>query len=328
MIAILLCTYNGKAYIKEQLDSLATQTMRDFVCYIHDDGSTDGTMDAVKEWIEDEPASNKEGERRTRFVVLPGAPIGNAKDHFFWMLGQVEADYYMFCDQDDVWLPEKIAVSFNKIKELEQGVNKKDAPERPGLPLCVFSDMYVTDENLQVTAPSFIRHIGQDPTDVRPERLIIDNMAAGCTMLFNKAARDHAIRPVDTGLIDMHDRYIVLLCAIFGRLFCIDQPLSYYRQHAKNERGAATQTDGQRVSRNAREIVKGSFLAGKRAFRQISMDLAQALLSSQEEIPEHTRALLTKLSHADQLTKWERVRFFYKNGLNRAHHNLWFLLWV
>lgn len=76
-IAILMATCNGEKYVEEMLRSLEKQTEDDFVCYIHDDGSTDQTMHILKKWVEDHPY---------HFMILEGQAQGSAKDNFFWCL--------------------------------------------------------------------------------------------------------------------------------------------------------------------------------------------------------------------------------------------------
>ena len=72
------------------------------ICYIHDDGSEDGTKEIILKFCEQDPA---------RFRELRGPAQGGAKENFLWMMAQVDARIYMFADQDDVWLPEKIEKS-------------------------------------------------------------------------------------------------------------------------------------------------------------------------------------------------------------------------
>ena len=100
-LAILLATYNGERYLQEQIDSLYRQTYKDWVLYIHDDGSTDGTCGII----------SKNAAEHGNIVVMEHQGGHGAKDNFFGMLERVDADYYMFCDQDDVWLEDKVEKS-------------------------------------------------------------------------------------------------------------------------------------------------------------------------------------------------------------------------
>ena len=98
-IAILMATYNGEKYICQQIDSILSQTCKDWELYIHDDGSTDNTIAAVESYVEKYP---------DKIHLIDGKSTGGAKYNFFYMFGQVEAPYYMTCDQDDVWLENMI----------------------------------------------------------------------------------------------------------------------------------------------------------------------------------------------------------------------------
>ena len=91
MLAILLSTYNGERFLREQLDSLFNQRYSDFTLYVRDDGSTDTTVDIIHEY-----------QTKHENVILLHDPWQHrgASGSFMWMLQQIEADFYMFCDQD------------------------------------------------------------------------------------------------------------------------------------------------------------------------------------------------------------------------------------
>jgi rhamnosyltransferase len=103
-IAILLATYNGGQYLMEQLDSLLQQTCQEWTLYIHDDGSTDNTYDILREY----------SQKHSNIYVLEYESQRGAMGNFLSLLQRVEADYYMFCDQDDVWLKQKVIKEFAK----------------------------------------------------------------------------------------------------------------------------------------------------------------------------------------------------------------------
>ena len=109
-LAILLATYNGEKFLPEQMDSLFSQTYADFVIYAHDDGSTDQTVGILRQYEKKYPE---------KLVILEYEPQGGAKNNFYSLMQRIDADYYMFCDQDDVWHPEKIEKTLKKILELE-----------------------------------------------------------------------------------------------------------------------------------------------------------------------------------------------------------------
>ena len=156
MIAVLLATYNGEKYLKEQIDSILEQMDRvpdKCALYVHDDGSTDGTCEILKEYASQYPDCVK---------LLEGPPQGGSTKNFMYMLSEVEADYYMFSDQDDVWLPEKIEREYEEIKKLE------------GSPALVFSDMKVVDEDLKVIDESFYSYSNLNPYRTKLNELILE----------------------------------------------------------------------------------------------------------------------------------------------------------
>ena len=104
-LAILLSTYNGMNYLEEQVSSLLAQTYTDWKLYIRDDASTDNTLALIHELA----------KRDERIIVMPSGRNLGAKEGFMWMLRNVEADYYMFCDHDDVWLPRKVELTLKRM---------------------------------------------------------------------------------------------------------------------------------------------------------------------------------------------------------------------
>ncbi|MDD6194992.1 MAG: glycosyltransferase family 2 protein [Lachnospiraceae bacterium] len=310
-VAILLATYNGKKYLGKMLASLESQTYQQFVCYIHDDGSTDGTMDVMEEWI---------SEHGGKYRILEGPAQGSPQANFLWMLSQAEADYYMFADQDDVWLPEKIEKTVDKFSEIEAGVEG---------PICVFSDMYVVDEGLQIMSQSFIRYIDRDPKRTALSQLLMENPAAGCTQLFNRELRDLALQLQDMEQIEMHDIWVLALAAAFGQdhVGVVDEPLVYYRQHGDNEMGAVAESRLQKVIRNIRLIFSGAVFEKKRVYIQQARDLA-GQLALVDGLPEEMHDFLKEFADIGSRGKLARVRFYRKHHITKNHGTLWLYLWV
>ena len=105
-VDVLLATYNGEKYLKEQIDSILEQTYSDFRLLISDDGSTDDTRKILEEY------KNKDSRIQ---VFFQESNLGVVKN-FEFLLKKVESKYYMFSDQDDIWKSEKIEKSLNKIQ--------------------------------------------------------------------------------------------------------------------------------------------------------------------------------------------------------------------
>ena len=307
-IAVLLATYNGKNYLRQQLDSLLNQTFDNFRIVVHDDGSTDGTIDILNEYRDNNPE---------KIELLHGQSCGSAKANFLWMLKKEEADVYFFCDQDDVWHETKIEKSLKALGDLSE-------------PACVFSDMWVVDENLNEISDSFIRYIGREPGNTAYTQILIDNPAAGCTMCFNRALRDLTVEllpKLDLENIPMHDALVLALASITGEVKAIDEPLVYYRQTGNNIMGAVTESDSDKRNRNVSDFKEGSLFAKKKAFvneaRLFAAELAKADFISKDK-----KNILIRFADIGHKSKFKRMIFYKKNNFTRAHHNFWFRLWV
>lgn len=306
---ILLATYNGEKYVKEMLDSTERQTRDDFVCYIHDDGSTDGTLDIVKEWI----------KGKNKYKLLDFDSAGGAKNNFFAMLREVDASYYMFADQDDVWVENKVETLIDRMETVEK--------DRQNTSVAVYSDMYVVDDELNVISDSFIKFIGRNIYRNKLSQLLIDNPAAGCTMIINRALRDRALEYNDAEEIPMHDQWIMCVAAATGIVEPIDEPLIYYRQHASNVMGAEAESGKDKVIRNVKDIITGEFARNKRRFHLKEVKLAKQLMYV-PGISTDTRQFLMGLILVNNKGKLERMSFYKRNGMDREKHSLWMRLWV
>lgn len=221
-IDILLATYNGAAFLNQQLGSIEIQTHRNWRLVVRDDGSTDKTPEIIEAFRARHP---------DKVVVLHDEDgnlglVGN----FSRLMEHASADFVAFCDQDDVWKPEKLELSLQKMREMEA----EHGPERP---LLVFTDLSVVDEDLRVVHPSFWRYQG-----VRPKRcnalirLLLLNVVTGCTALMNRTLVEKSV-PIPGGAV-VHDWWVALVAAAFGAAGYIVQPTVLYRQHGKNILGA------------------------------------------------------------------------------------------
>lgn len=219
-IAILMATYNGEKYICQQIDSILSQTCKDWELYIHDDGSTDNTIAVVESYVEKYP---------NKIHLIDGKSTGGAKYNFFYMFGQVEAPYYMTCDQDDVWLDKKIELTYDKMLTIE---NKADVP------CLVYTELRVVDSELNTIADTMSGYQSLDCHKRTINQFILQNSVTGCTMMVNRALRDKMLRITDIDNTIMHDWWAALVAAQFGKTAFINEPTILYRQHGDNSLGA------------------------------------------------------------------------------------------
>ena len=239
-IEVLLASYNGAAYIREQIDSILAQTYENWHLTGSDDGSTDATPEILEDYARRFP------DKITR--VFSGRRFGNARDHFFWLMAQCEAEYMHFADQDDVWHPEKVRI-------MQQALEQAEAQYGAQTPLLVFTDQAVVDEDLKPLAPSLMKMQQQSPEKTDYRNILFQNIVTGCTSAINRSLANLAGQCSDTTQVIMHDWWLALVAARFGKLVYLDLPTLDYRQHGDNSVGA----------KNVRSL---SYIAGK--FRRLS----------------------------------------------------------
>ena len=224
--AVLLTAFNGTGHLPELLDSLRSQTDPDFVVVMQDDGSTDKTPDLLS----DTAAQDK----RFIFGAEQGMHLG-AAGNFLSLIRQTDADYTFLCDQDDVWEPEKVAV-------LKRAMQEQETLYGSETPLLVHSDCSLIDESGKLIGNSFFRHQGWDASAVTLPRLLVQNNVTGCTLVMNRPLRKLIASHAKAKNLFMHDWFIALTAAAFGRIAFVDQPLTRYRQHESNVIGASNRS--------------------------------------------------------------------------------------
>lgn len=219
MITVLLAVYNGEHYLKEQINSLISQTYQDFKIAIRDDGSTDTSPDIIDYYCEKYPQ---------KIFKITGEPTKSAKLNFAELYRNVDDDYIMFCDQDDVWLPEKIEKTLAAMQKAEGEGGK--------IPVLVHGDLKVVNQNLEIISPSFFefQQLKQERVDLR--HLLVQNYVTGCTVMVNRALKQKCSQIPPQCI--MHDWWLALTAALFGKIVCLNQPTMLYRQHAGNQVGA------------------------------------------------------------------------------------------
>lgn len=210
-ILVLLSTYNGEKYLRELLESLKAQTVDNLEILVRDDDSSDGTKEILEEYSKQGSLSWYEGKN-----------LGATKS--FWHLLQHcgDADYYAFCDQDDVWDRDKLEAA---VKMLE-----KEAKEQP---ILYCSDVRVVDENLEVMSETMVV-----PTPMDYPHALVRNVAPGCTYVMNRAAKELLCQyDAQVHGMELHDWFTYQVTACFGKVIYDATTHLSYRQHQENEIG-------------------------------------------------------------------------------------------
>ncbi len=222
MIDILLATYNGGRFLREQLDSFLCQTEQEFRVLIQDDGSRDDTQAILAEYANKHP---------DKFYLVSGpAHEKSPKGNFLSLLCVSGSEYAMFSDQDDVWDADKIALTMLAMREGE-------AQHGGQCPLLVHTDLRVVDADLTPIAPSFWHY---QKLDENPSlsRLLAQNSITGCTMMVNRPLVGLMMKAPAEDML-MHDWWAALCAASMGRILTVDRPAISYRQHGRNQLGAS-----------------------------------------------------------------------------------------
>lgn len=277
-VEVLMATYNSARFLPQMLDSLASQSFGDFRLTVSDDCSRDDTIAIV------EAAAPR--FRNPIRILRRDRPSGGAMQNFSSMLPLAEGDHVLFADHDDVWLPDKIARSTERMAALE-------AAAGAATPLLVHADLKVVDGDLNPVADSFWRFKAIRPGyGVSLNTALMHASVTGCTMIVNRALlrRTGSVPPEAV----MHDWWLNLVAAAFGRVDYIDAPLALYRVHGSN------------ASRPTRyDVVDIVARSGKiwRLRQRVHQRIAQGAALHQrygDALPPDARALLAAFSAIPQ----------------------------
>lgn len=223
-VCILMAVYNGAEFLRDQLDSIRNQTYDDFELLISDDCSSDSSLAILKEYAEKDSRIH---------IVFEGRHYGSAKKHFMALLNQYRSayDYYFFCDQDDVWKP-------NKVEQELDAMVRAESETANDVPVLVCSDLAVVDKNLKVISDSFAEYCNLNPASTSFSRELVENSVTGCTVLINSKLAILATASINNDDIVMHDWWLALVAMGMGKFVYIPAATILYRQHTDNSVGA------------------------------------------------------------------------------------------
>ena len=205
-----MACFNGAAYIREQIVSLQAQNYGDWRLIVHDDGSMDGTPDIVR------GLASADGRIK---LFEDGVRFGNAGENFLHCLRMSDAPYIMFCDQDDVWFPDKIETMLSIISSRDQSI-----------PQVVYSQSDVWNPVSGISGHATLYF-----ADNLRDFLFLNSGVQGCAAIFNACARVELLKW--SGNVSMHDHLLQLICVSIGEVCHIDKSLMLYRRHGETVTG-------------------------------------------------------------------------------------------
>lgn len=292
LVAILLCTCNGAQFLAEQLDSLEVQAHQNWRVIASDDGSTDQTLEILQQYQAKWPSG--------KLTIRSGPQKGFC--HNFLSIAcdpEIKADYYAFCDQDDVWLPFKLTNGISSLKLTGDRGNST--------PMLYGGKTVYVDEDLKVLGGSFEFNY---PKVFR--NALVQAMAGGNTLIFNQASK--ALLEKTSGVDPAsHDWWLYLLVSGAGGLCIFDANAQVlYRQHRDSLVG-----ENRSISAKVKRI---HFLFGGRFKSLIDLNI-KALMRHQSLLSNENSNLVNSFAKMRKANLLMRLRLFGVCGLFRQTRN-------
>ena len=302
-VAILACVFNGEPFLGEQLASLAGQSFPRIDLVLSDDGSTDGSRELL--------ATYGSTWRKGRFEIIQGPGKGFAENFRSQLVNEaIEADYFAFCDQDDIWAPEKVSTAVAWLMQ--------QPPDKPAL--------YCSRTRIVDIAG---RPVGHSPLFTAPptfRNAIVQSIAGGNTMVMNAAARSLMAEASRRSGFVSHDWWCYMMVTGAGGAIRYDpSPLIDYRQHQGNLVGSNDSI----VSRLGRTsfLLKGGFaawtdrnIAGLRACEDLLDDEARSVLDHFDRLRRMflpRRMIELHRSGLYRQTKAGQISLYIASAINR-----------
>ncbi len=208
-VTVVMATYNGEKYLREQIDSILRQKNVEIYLLVRDDGSTDSTQVILEEL-----------KNKGLLEWYTGDHLGVQKGYLDLLKKAPDTDYYAFCDQDDVWDENKLSVAVSHLMKLND--------QKPAI---YYGSQKLVDENLNLLSV----HTVETSRSARTNFLISN--IAGCTSVFNSKLRD-LLNMASPDFILMHDSWAFKVCLACGGNYYVDsEAYINYRQHGNNVEG-------------------------------------------------------------------------------------------
>lgn len=213
-VMVIISSYNGEKYIREQIESIIRQSGIRTKIFVRDDGSTDATIEILK----------KMQDNYDELIISQGENIGWEQSFILALKSAPDAEYYAFCDQDDIWMPDKLINGVSKIREREKLSSDKA--------ILYHCNKLSVDEDLK-PLPHQVR---RTPRPLNRENAMTQEYAQGCSIIINRQARNLVLRHIPNEQI-AHDFWTGLICYMFGEIIYDDRRMFYHISHVRNASG-------------------------------------------------------------------------------------------
>lgn len=245
-VHIVMATYNGEKYMREQLDSLLSQTHANISIEICDDGSSDETLAIANEYA----------EKDSRVSLFCNPTNQGYTKNFLQGIMRSEADYVMLCDQDDIWNENKVELTLAAMLQAE---------ETKDVPILVYTDAMNYDNKTGTELGRFHHSSHLNVKKVDTPHIFMENKCIGCTIMVNRSLVNYVDRTPKE--IRVHDWWLALIASHFGKIVYVDEATLRYRQHGGNMIGGDSYQDyvQERVSRmqEQRLVLEKTYLQAK-----------------------------------------------------------------
>ncbi|HEY0221702.1 MAG TPA: glycosyltransferase family 2 protein [Lactovum miscens] len=253
MIKILMSTYNGEKYVAEQIKSILNQSIGDIQIFVRDDGSSDSTVEILREFV-----------NRGEIILFEGENIGYSKSFFKLMQSCGDSDFFAFCDQDDVWLPDKLKLA-----------SKKMITSNQDKPTLYYSNYAICDSNLN--------KIGNGYSNPRPNfsNILLQCPTNGFTIVFNNCLRKKYLKSQPEHSLG-HDFWLCLLAVTFGEILFDNEETALWRR-------SSSSVTNENHEFFHRLIYALSLIKNNNYFNKLTTQLQEFFLIYREEMTESQR---------------------------------------
>lgn len=273
-ILILLSTYNGEKYLREQLDSLLKQEDVEIHILVRDDGSKDGTIEILDEYA-----------KKGLLTYIKGENIGWRRSFMELIYNAPKSDYYAFCDQDDIWKPKKMVKAVGILESMPKG--------QPNL-YCSNLIYYKNGTEFGL--------IRKKKPNLTLQLALMRSLSAGCTMVFNRELRDMVVdnKPKH---VTAHDFWLYQVASLLGNVYYDMNSYILYRQHSENQIGASINKKS--IWKKRIESARKNFMCNDRQFA------AKELLRLYSPmITDENREIVERVAYYDR-NFFSRLKLFF-----------------